>query len=95
MFEFRPNLPLCFACAALVGMQVTYHTYQKLLMYKLQEMRGPRFFIPKFLLPKKFDYFVEIPDHIDLEHGVSQEVQSLFSEECSVCMNPLHQTPAL
>lgn len=29
---------------------------------------------------------------IDLENN-STEIQSLFKEECSVCMMPLHETP--
>jgi hypothetical protein len=43
----------------------------KVFAYYLQEAWGPRFFVPKAFLPKKFEYFVDIPDNIDLEHGIS------------------------
>jgi transmembrane E3 ubiquitin-protein ligase len=81
LFEFRPNYQLCIGLVLIVAAQ--------LFVYYLQEQRGPRFFVPKCFLPKKFDYFIEIPENIELGQ-VSSDIQALFNEDCSVCMNPLH-----
>lgn len=54
------------ACAAWLAVQV-------LVLYSMHK-RGPRWFIPKFCLPKKFDYF--------------QTPAQATTAECAICMLP-------
>ena len=51
----------------------------------LQENFGTRFFVPTFLMKKNYNYFVKLPQEIDLESGT----QSSFTEDCVICMNSL------
>jgi len=45
--------------------------------------------LPKFLFPKSFDYFLDVPDR-DLEMDSAEP-----NEDCVICLNPLHHEPSV
>ena len=52
MVEFSPFYFTCLICFGVIAFQ--------LILIKVQEFYGPRYIIPDFLLPPKYDYFRQI-----------------------------------
>ncbi len=57
----------------------------------MQSYFGTRFFVPSILLPEKYNYFIKMPENIDIEAHIDTE----FNEDCIICMNPLHMEPSI
>lgn len=78
IFNLAPSVQFCIALLLLVGAMV-------MLMY-LQAKYGSRILFPKFLLPKRYEYFEEEDLVNALEEGIS-------SEDCAICLTPVHLKP--
>ncbi len=68
--QFSPNTAI--GLLMWVGFQV--------LILRLQRMYGARFFVPKFLLPKEYDYYRTIPITIASQDDL----------DCVICMEPVN-----
>lgn len=78
IYNLRPSYGFCIGIICLVGLHVG-------LLY-LQSLFGARFIVPKFLLPKTYEYFIGEEIVSNLEEGVN-------SEDCAICLTPVHLKP--
>ncbi len=82
--SFRPSIMTVITLLVVMAVQVgiEYH----------QSFYGPRKFIPKRLLPPKFNYFITLPINIDLE---AQEEDNLILVDCAICMTNIYEKEAI
>jgi hypothetical protein len=51
----------------------------------LQDRLGPRFFVPKFFLPVKYDYGRVVPQRTVLMNGADNDIETGGMSECVIC----------
>lgn len=71
LFAFEPDLTFCLVLVSWVSFQVG--------LLLCQHYFGPRFFIPKFLLPKKHDYYRTV------------NLEDPQQNVCVICMGPVSE----
>jgi hypothetical protein len=77
LLRVQPNPGLCIALVAYVGLQCG--------LLLAQHWRGPRCFVPKQLLPRRYDYSRAVP----AARGGSDIETGEGGRECVICMNPV------
>lgn len=59
----------------------------------VQDICGPRFFIPKLWLPQRYDYGRPIPRHPSSDSSsTNRDVETTETQECIICYNPVELT---
>jgi len=80
IFELTPSMSFLVWYCSILGVQI--------LMLFLQSKFGSRFFIPSYLLPPKFNYFVVV----NIPHNDDQ--RSSDEVLCPICMDNLFTEPS-
>jgi hypothetical protein len=78
IFDLEPSYYFCLSLILLVLGMIG-------LLY-VQARYGTRVLFPKFMLPKKYEYFEDEEFVNALEAGIS-------SEDCAICLTPVHVRP--
>lgn len=99
--EFEPYYTTCLISIGLIIIQI--------IIFRMQETIGPRFFIPDIFLPPKYDYFRSIdilkkkddPNESKTETEDSKQEDTLDDEEedpgldCPICLTKICEKPEI
>lgn len=78
IFDLEPSGNFCFMLIMLIALMMG--------LQFLQVKYGSRVLFPKFMLPKRYEYFEDEDFSSALEEGIS-------TEDCAICLAPVHLKP--
>ena len=82
MYTYTTNYGMCIALILWMGIQVT--------VLVLQDIYGPRFFVPARFLPTKYDYSRPMaPEQLSLLKRQASSDDTLEGLDCVICMAEL------